>query len=445
MPLVSNLQEARERATQFVQIGRDKPESLPRPNIYYNWFYFKGLNGFAPAKYIGNIDDADLEDGGSAKSKLIKLGFKKIDPEQYPTAYHRWSNALGDYLATIGGKIHQKVAGKSGGIFLLNDEFDGLMREQEFLGDASRPSDGDLESLAAELLLPPKFLHEIFHLLEDKRQIIFQGPPGTGKTYLARKFAECLAGSSDRVNLVQFHPSYAYEDFVQGIRPTLQDDHAGYMLNNGPLLLAAKQAEREPDAMHFLIIDEINRGRLANVFGELYFLLEYRGEQIKLQYEPDELFALPDNLYIIGTMNTADRSIALVDLALRRRFYFISFDPHEEPIDELLYRWLAQNAPGMEWLADVVSMANQKLSVRSAAIGPSYFMKDGLDESAVRRIWTHSVMPYIEECLVGEGDSLKGFELDALLEEQYGEEAAESQLDDESASEGATEEAGEGS
>lgn len=445
MPLVSNLQEAKERATQFVQIGRDEPESLEELNNYFNWFYFKGLNGFAPAKYIGNIDNVDREGGGPAKGKLIKLGFKKIEPEKYPTAYSQWINVLGDYLEKLGGRINPRVKSKDGGIFLLNDEFDSLISLQGPRGDPSRPSDGDLESLADKLFLPPDFLHEISHLLKDKRQIIFQGPPGTGKTYLAREFAECLAGSSDRVNLVQFHPSYAYEDFVQGFRPTLQDGKAGFVLSDGPLLLAAKNAVREPDAMHFLIIDEINRGRLANVFGELYFLLEYRGEEIRLQYERDRLFALPDNLYIIGTMNTADRSIALVDLALRRRFYFISFDPHEEPIDELLYRWLAQNAPGMEWLADVVSMANQKLPVRSAAIGPSYFMKDGLDENMAERIWKHSVMPYIEECLVGEGDSLKDFEWNALLEEQYGEEAAENQLDDESASEGATEEAGEGS
>ena len=215
---------------------------------------------------------------------------------------------------------------------------------------ASTGSDAEpgLDSLADELLLDLDFLKEIRTLLEDRRQIIFQGPPGTGKTYVAQKLAECLAESPDRVTIVQFHPSYAYEDFVQGLRPTLDQGQASFELSKGPLLEAAKRAKEEPDAKHFLIIDEINRGNLAKVFGELYFLLEYRDKKIRLQYEP-KTFGLPANLYIIGTMNTADRSIALIDLALRRRFYFVSFDPHEPPVSELLRRWLAEKAPGMEW------------------------------------------------------------------------------------------------
>ncbi len=275
----------------------------------------------------------------------------------------------------------------------------------------------ELDSLAEELRLDLQFFQETWTLLEDKRQIIFQGPPGTGKTYVAQRLAEHLAGSSDRVTIVQFHPSYAYEDFVQGFRPTLDENGAGFKLTDGPLLKAAKHAKCDNER-HFLIIDEINRGNLAKVFGELYFLLEYRNKAIRLQYSEDgedEPFMLPENLYIIGTMNTADRSIALVDLALRRRFYFVSFDPHEPPIEGLLSRWLADEAaPGMEWVADVVAKANEQLDSRHAAIGPSYFMKKGLDEKDVRRIWRHSVMPYIEEHLFGEPDRLKDFKLKKL-------------------------------
>ena len=184
-----------------------------------------------------------------------------------------------------------------------------------------------LEPLAEELHLGVDFFHNIETLLDDKKQIIFQGPPGTGKTYVAQKLARHLAGSEERVTLVQFHPSYAYEDFVQGFRPA-KDGQPGFELRDGPLLRAAKQArdDEDPDARHFLIIDEINRGQIAKVFGELYFLLEYRDSEINLQYS-DEPFSLPENLYIIGTMNTADRSIALVDLALRRCFYFVEFHP----------------------------------------------------------------------------------------------------------------------
>ena len=274
-----------------------------------------------------------------------------------------------------------------------------------------------LQALANGSHLPVDFLEEIESLLDEKLQVIFQGPPGTGKTYVALKLAKHLAGSEERVTLVQLHPSYAYEDFVQGFRPTLVDGRPGFEMRDGPLLRATKRARAEPDAKHFLVIDEINRGSLAKVLGELYFLLEYRDEKILLQYS-DEPFSLPDNLYIIGTMNTADRSIALVDLALRRRFYFVEFHPDDEPVKGVLRRWLEANThDDMEWLADVVEQVNELLEAdRHAAIGPSYFMKENLDEDSVRRIWKHSVLPYIEERRFGEDDSRGKFDLDRLMD-----------------------------
>ena len=274
-----------------------------------------------------------------------------------------------------------------------------------------------LEALANDLYLPTDFLQNIQSLLDDKLQVIFQGPPGTGKTYVAQKLANHLAGSPERVTLVQFHPSYAYEDFVQGFRPTqLENGQPGFKLADGPLLRAAERARKEPDQNHFLIIDEINRGQIAKVFGELYFLLEYREEKIRLQYQQEEeKFSLPSNLYVIGTMNTADRSIALVDLALRRRFYFVDFHPDDEPIKGVLRRWTEEKAPGMGWVAGVVERANELLQEdREAAIGPSYFMKEDLDEAIVERIWNHSVRPYIAELLHSQPDRLDEFNLDRL-------------------------------
>jgi len=281
------------------------------------------------------------------------------------------------------------------------------------------------DALADELLLAPAFLRDVELLLEDKPQVIFQGPPGTGKTYVARKLAERLAGSPERVRIVQFHPSYAYEDFVQGFRPTLKDGQAGFALRDGPLLDMAERARQAPDEKHFLIIDEINRGNLAKVFGELYFLLEYRDEGMRLQYSDAE-FSLPANLYVIGTMNTADRSIALVDLALRRRFHFCEFHPDQPPIKGLLGRWLERNAPGMAWIADVVERANAKLpDRRGAAIGPTWFMKKGgLDEETARLVWEHNVLPYVEEQLYGEPHRRAEFGLDRLRREACGEPEA---------------------
>ncbi len=272
---------------------------------------------------------------------------------------------------------------------------------------------GELDALARKLMFDRGDLERIENLLDDKRQVIFQGPPGTGKTYVARQLAACLAGSPERVRLAQFHPSYAYEDFVQGIRPSLQQGQTGFVLKSGPLLEAAERAEGERNAKHFLVIDEINRGNLAKVFGELYFLLEYRDEEIHLQYS-DAPFSLPDNLYFIGTMNTADRSIALVDLALRRRFHFVEFHPDKPPVRGLLRTSLAKSAPDMTWVADVVDRANGMLDDGQAAIGPSYFMRCGLDEERVRLIWEHNVLPYLEERFYGEADRLAEFDLDRL-------------------------------
>ncbi|MYE86074.1 MAG: AAA domain-containing protein, partial [Gammaproteobacteria bacterium] len=290
-----------------------------------------------------------------------------------------------------------------------------LRKDSLELPEPREPNGDDLERLSDELLFDEGDLRRIADLLDDKRQVIFQGPPGTGKTFAAQAIARHIAGADERVTLVQFHPSYAYEDFVQGFRPKLIKSQPGFALREGPLLQATQRARSEPDEKHFLIIDEINRGNLAKVFGELYFLLEYRDRSIRLQYSgSDDPFCLPENLYIIGTMNTADRSIALVDLALRRRFHFVDFHPHKPPVQGLLERWLNNRTPDMAWIADVVNRANKKLDDWHAAIGPSYFMREGLDDKKVEMIWEHNVLPYIEERLFGERDRLAEFELRKL-------------------------------
>ena len=279
-------------------------------------------------------------------------------------------------------------------------------------GEAIHHTYDGLHKLAEELYLPEEFLRNIVILLEEKKQVIFQGPPGTGKTYVAMALARHLAGTRGRVKLVQFHPSYAYEDFVQGFRPKASGD--GFDLRDGPLRQIADQARKIPKVNHYLVIDEINRGNLAKVFGELYFLLEYRDQAIQLQYS-DKAFSLPNNLRIIGTMNTADRSIALVDLALRRRFYFVEFDPTEDPVKSVLHKWLGENAPHMMRVADIVEKANEQLGDDPhAAVGPSYFMKEGLDDAAFVRIWEHSVRPYLQERLFYDRDRLKNFDLKRL-------------------------------
>ncbi|MGD9485202.1 DUF4357 domain-containing protein [Streptomyces sp. TRM70308] len=275
--------------------------------------------------------------------------------------------------------------------------------------------------LAAELLVHDiAWLREVRDLLWDERQLVLYGPPGTGKTYLALKLAEFLGGGPEQVKLVQFHPSYAYEDFFEGFRP--QEDprtrEVAFRLTAGPLRELADLAAREGNRHipHFLVIDEINRANLAKVFGELYFLLEYRNRSVRLTYSGDD-FALPPNLFVIGTMNTADRSIALVDAAMRRRFAFVELSPRIEPTRGLLRRWLAAQGKDAE-PADLLDALNARIADPDFRVGPSYLMKEGVyREGGLERTWRTKILPLLEEHHYGEGlDVEQRYGLVALLE-----------------------------
>lgn len=262
--------------------------------------------------------------------------------------------------------------------------------------------------LAAKLHVERDDLQEVIRLLQTRQQIVFYGPPGTGKTYLAGKIARFLAGEEhgDHVKTVQFHPSYAYEDFFEGYRPAkTSGDNVGFSLEPGPLRRIAAEASLDGnrDKPYFLIIDEMNRGNLAKIFGELYFLLEYRDQGINLQYNPQQTFVLPPNLFIIGTMNTSDRSIAMVDAAIRRRFAFVELHPQEGMISGMLERFLEANGKPA-FRAELLNALNSEIEAtnRDLMIGPSYFMKPHAEtEQGLAEIWKYELLPLLEEQYFG--------------------------------------------
>jgi 5-methylcytosine-specific restriction protein B len=262
------------------------------------------------------------------------------------------------------------------------------------------------------------WLRELIDSLNERRQVVLEGPPGTGKTYLVQKLLQACGLTPNEQALVQFHPTYSYEDFVEGFRPTGGDDSGARLaVVPGPLKRIADEAGDSPGKPHVLVIDEINRANIAKVFGELYFLLEYRDADIELLYsDGKERFSLPDNLYLIGTMNTADRSIALLDAAMRRRFVFLGMDTSEPALRSVLREWCKANSVP-EAMADLrerinATMRDQGLEP-ALEFGPSYFMRSSLSSPDVlSRLWRRELLPMLREHHYGDDVALARYRFD---------------------------------
>ncbi|WP_291382258.1 AAA family ATPase [Demequina sp.] len=291
------------------------------------------------------------------------------------------------------------------------------------------PIDGEMfapltPEFCGDIHMPMSEVQRFVDALKTRKQMVFYGPPGTGKTYLARRLARHLSGGkrTDAMSLVQFHPSYAYEDFFEGYRPSVTDGgQASFKLTKGPLRLLADEASKPENLSrpYFLIVDEMNRGNLAKVFGELYFLLEYRDQAVALQYSPEKRFALPPNVFIIGTMNTTDRSVGLVDAAIRRRFPFIELHPDSSPVEGVLSAFLKKKGFPDE-RARLLKALNLSIDVRDLRVGPSYFMRDeAATETGLAQIWDYDILPLLVEHFYGSKDAAvvtAEFGLDAIRE-----------------------------
>jgi MoxR-like ATPase len=281
------------------------------------------------------------------------------------------------------------------------------VQSQEIQQEPSQSTDYSINDLAKDTGFDVETLKRWKRGLERKGQAIFYGPPGTGKTFIADKLSKHLISGTDGLReVIQFHPSYAYEDFMQGIRPKSTEGILSYPIVPGRFLEFCDEA-RTREGPCVLIVDEINRANLSRVFGELMYLLEYRNEEIPLA--GGGMFDIPNNVRLLGTMNTADRSIALVDHALRRRFAFIPLHPEYEILLQF------QRARGFDAtkLIQQLKLLNKVIDNPHYEVGIAFFLKEDLGDD-MSDIWQMEIEPYLEEYFFDQPQKFEQFRWEAI-------------------------------
>jgi hypothetical protein len=367
-------------------VNRQRPAPELNANTARARNILTGKDSF-PAKWTTQID---LESQGSDLGSGYELG--NIVGVEYPAeAVPSDEDIKQDLLEGLG--LLARLYGASDELF-----------------DDADPSD-DLDWLLRETLWRRGEVDDVLDTVLTRRpQIILAGPPGTGKTWVAERIGRFLTGGHpDAVHVVQFHPSYAYEDFVEGLRPVASEGQVAFEVVPGALIKVADHARRV-DHPVVLVIDEMNRANLPSVFGELLYLLEYRDKEISLLHR--DRFSLPPNLYVIGTMNTADRSIRSVDTALRRRFDIFDCPPRSDILDA--YYSSAGNNSEVFGLAEGLHKLNDMLTHHldhHHTVGHSFLMAKHFTHRDLRRTWLRQIRPLIEEYFFDQPDLVGQFDL----------------------------------
>ena len=358
-----------------------------------------------PVKQIVAIGRVSAEQDGE------KLFFEKVEgltsPIDYATLKGCPELERMEYFQNPQGSLFKLTRGEFDFILDMIREENPVAQEASI--DAYRKSD-----FLDEVCMTEKRYENLVAVLRNKKNIILQGAPGVGKTFAARRLAWSMMGEKDdsRIEFVQFHQNYSYEDFMMGYKP-VED---GFELKYGIFYRFCQKAANQPDKEFFFIIDEINRGNMSKIFGELLMLIErdYRGTKATLAYNGLS-FSVPKNLYIIGMMNTADRSLAMIDYALRRRFSFFEVEPGFDSEGFIHY----QNSLNNETLNELVNKVkdlNREISLdkslgKGFCIGHSYFCgRDVCTEEWLHSIVDYDILPMLSEYWFDDANKLQRWE-----------------------------------
>ena len=341
--------------------------------------------------------------------KKLDVAWEKLDPPKY------W------YFFTFIARVWKVESKPDDWMYQALLDFTFADKPQDYKRFLDNPFWGERykindESEPPVIIYPPytsqDFLDDVFlsrekyntikNLLHRKKNIILCGPPGVGKTFMAQRLAYSILGSKDKTHLkiIQFHQNYSYEDFIQGYRPI----ENGFVIKSGPFYDFCKKAEADLEHKYFFIIDEINRGNLSKIFGELLMLIEAdkRGKEVKILYS-DAPFSVPENLYIIGMMNTADRSLAMIDYALRRRFSFFELHPAFDE-ESFVKRQKEINDTDYDKLVSAVKQVNKMIMDDSSlgmgcVIGHSYLClkSEDVNTETLQSIVEYEILPLLKE------------------------------------------------
>ncbi len=366
-------------------------------------------------QFANEIQIGDIVFSKKGMGELIGVGIVESDYE-FDTNYDYFHVRKVNWIKKGNWPFDGKLAMKTLTDVTVYTEF--VKKIKETIEGIVEPPEPPIPSYSSEDFLEEVYIDEndyntLVNLVKNKKNLIVEGAPGVGKTFMAKRLAYSIMGVKDtrRVMMVQFHQSYSYEDFVMGYRPS----KGGFELREGSFYNFCKNAEEDSENDYFFIIDEINRGNLSKIFGELFMLIENdkRGEKNKIQLlYSDELFFIPKNVYIIGLMNTADRSLAMIDYALRRRFVFFDLKPGFDSYGFIDYKNEVNNDKFNE-LVEVMKELNQDIKEDESLgegfrIGHSYLcnIKAGDVEEKLNYIVEYELIPLLKEYWFDEQDKI---------------------------------------